>query len=100
MLVADVSGFTALSEAVARAGAAGTERLSRTINEVFAPIVDLVHAHGGEVAQFVGDAVVAVFPGEADAARSALDCAARLRDRRAVVARRRWRSPSGSRRAR
>ena len=64
-MVADVCGFTAMSESVARSGPEGTERLSRTINEVFTPIVDLVHGHGGEVALFVGDAVVAVFPGDA-----------------------------------
>src|SRR4051812_45911496 len=62
VMVADVCGFSALSEEVARGGPGATERLSDAINAVFSPIVDLVQAHGGEVALFVGDAVVAVFP--------------------------------------
>ena len=67
VMVADVCGFTALSESMA--GPDATERLSRTINEVFTPIVDRVHEHGGEVALFVGDAMVAVF-GAAESARA------------------------------
>lgn len=74
VLVADVHGFTRRSEVVARSGPAGTEQLSDTVNAVFAPIVDLVHGHGGEVGLFVGDSVVSVFAdGEA-----ALACAAAL----------------------
>src|SRR4051794_14020202 len=58
VLIADVSGFTAMSEAAG--SPEGTERLSDMINAVFTPIVASVHAHGGEVGLFVGDAVVAV----------------------------------------
>ena len=79
-LFADVSGSTAISEALAREGAGGTEEFSRMINGVLAPMVGLVHRHRGEVARFAGDAVTAVFPSsrgrEADAARRALRCAA------------------------
>jgi class 3 adenylate cyclase/tetratricopeptide (TPR) repeat protein len=74
VMVVDVRGFTRLSESVAHAGPAGTERLSDMVNAVFAPIVERVHVHGGEVGLFVGDSVVALFPdGE-----EALACAAEL----------------------
>src|SRR4051794_907862 len=72
VMVADVCGFTAMSESVARGGPGAAERVSRTINALFAPIVPRVHERGGEVALFVGDAVVAVLR-DADAARA---CAA------------------------
>ena len=79
-LFADVSGSTAVSEALAREGAAGTEEFSGLINGVLGPMVGHVHRHGGEVAKFAGDAVTAVFPtadrDEADVARRALRCAA------------------------
>ncbi len=77
VMVVDVCGFTALSEAAGREGPEGTERLSQAINAVFTPIVSLVHEHGGEVALFVGDAVVAILPGAA-AART---CAAAIHAR-------------------
>jgi class 3 adenylate cyclase/tetratricopeptide (TPR) repeat protein len=77
VLIADVCGFTALSEAVAGSGPAGTERLSRAVNDVFTPLVALVHDHDGEVANFLGDAMVAVFPTGA----AALRCAGEVHNR-------------------
>jgi class 3 adenylate cyclase/tetratricopeptide (TPR) repeat protein len=78
-IFADVVGSTAMSEALARFGPAGTEEFSRIIDGVFAPLVASTHRHGGEVAQFAGDAVTAVFviePGtEQEVARRALRCA-------------------------
>jgi hypothetical protein len=73
-MVVDVRGFTRLGESVDHAGPAGTERLSDMVDAVVAPIVERVHAHGGEVGRFVGDSVVALFPDGG----AALDCAAEL----------------------
>jgi class 3 adenylate cyclase/tetratricopeptide (TPR) repeat protein len=79
-LFADVSGSTAMSEALARAGPIGTEEFSGIINAVLRPMVEVAHWHGGEVAKFAGDAVTVLFiaePGrESEVARRALRCAA------------------------
>src|SRR5688500_5160942 len=55
-LLADVSGFTALCEALGGAGPRGTEQVTAIVNEVFAAMVARVHRHGGEVVHFAGDA--------------------------------------------
>jgi len=61
VLMADISGFTPLAEALARAGRRGAEELSALLNTHFSRMIDLVHAHGGDVAQFSGDAITALF---------------------------------------
>jgi class 3 adenylate cyclase/tetratricopeptide (TPR) repeat protein len=84
VVFADVTGSTAISELLGRAGSAGTEQFSRILNDFFAPVVDIVHSHDGELAQFSGDAVTAVFladPGDrTQAAARALRCAFDIRD--------------------
>jgi len=87
-LFADISGFTPMSEALARAersvGVAqaprsGAEELTQILNAYFSPMIDLVHAYGGIVVKFGGDAITALFPcrpqTRASAARRAIQCA-------------------------
>lgn len=62
LLVVDISGFTALTEAAVRQGPAGTERLSRALNSYLGQIIDLVAEHGGDVSKIVGDALLTVWP--------------------------------------
>jgi class 3 adenylate cyclase/tetratricopeptide (TPR) repeat protein len=61
VLFADVVGFTPMSEALARAGAYGTEELTRILNAWFGTMVELAAGAGGSVAEFAGDALTAVF---------------------------------------
>jgi class 3 adenylate cyclase/predicted ATPase len=61
VLFADVSGFTALSERLARQGTVGAEELSELLNRYFNRMIGLLEAEGGEVVQFSGDALTAVF---------------------------------------
>ncbi|NDJ79085.1 MAG: AAA family ATPase, partial [Chloroflexi bacterium] len=61
-LFADVSGFTALSEALGQAGRAGTEELTQILNAYFETMIDVIRSYGGIVAQFGGDALTALFP--------------------------------------
>ncbi len=76
LLFADLSGFTILAERQARAGAAGTEVLTRMLNAVFGPLIETVSAHGGDVVKFAGDALLAVWPvAAADPARATLRAA-------------------------
>ena len=61
MAVADVSGFTALTEVLSRVGPSGVELLTRCMNSYFAQVIDVVTQHGGDVVKFAGDAMIIVF---------------------------------------
>lgn len=62
-LFADVSGFTALSERLQRAGGdAGTEILTRIINDFFATMLEIMAKSNGQLLKFAGDALEAFFP--------------------------------------
>jgi len=61
----DLSGFTALTETLMREGTPGAEHLSIILNQIFAPLVELVYAKGGFIPYFAGDAFTAIFPATA-----------------------------------
>ncbi len=65
VLLTDIAGFTTLTERMDEAGPAGVEELSRLLNAYFTDLIDLVEAHGGLVMKFAGDALLAVWPGDA-----------------------------------
>jgi two-component system sensor histidine kinase ChiS len=71
VLFADVRNFTARSEAL---GPEGTFRFINGCLERFEPVV---RRHGGFVDKFIGDAIMAIFPGEP---RDAIAAAAGLHD--------------------
>ncbi|MFN3075998.1 MAG: adenylate/guanylate cyclase domain-containing protein [Alphaproteobacteria bacterium] len=77
VLMADLRGFTPLAEGM------DPEELTRRLNGYFAQMVAAVHAHGGMVDKFIGDAVMAVFGlgGEADHSLAAVRCAMDMRER-------------------
>src|SRR5688572_30757007 len=62
VLFADVSGFTAISEALGKSGRSGTEELTNILNSYFGPMIDLIHAYGGIIGKFGGDAMTVLFP--------------------------------------
>ena len=62
----DLSGFTPLTESLMREGSAGAERLSDILNDIFSPMVELVHKNGGFIPYFAGDAFTAIFPNRDD----------------------------------
>lgn len=67
VMFADISGYTKITEELAAQGPVGVERLSALLNTFFGRLIDRVRAHGGDVAKFAGDALVAVWPvGHAD----------------------------------
>ena len=96
-LFADASGFTALTERLAKLPD-GAERMCSAMNGFLTRMIACVHEHGGDVLKFAGDAVSCVFPvgddggtPEAAAAR-ATACALELHRRvHGFVA---WRDPS------
>ena len=61
VLLADISGFTALTESLARRGEGGAEDLTRCLNVYFGRLIDLLVEHGGDVIKFAGDALLAVW---------------------------------------
>ncbi len=66
----DISGFTKLSEGLARHGKVGAEELTATIGTCFVALLDLAVAYGGRLLKFGGDAQLLYFSGEAHAAAS------------------------------
>ncbi|AMW03781.1 AAA family ATPase [Gemmatimonas phototrophica] len=62
-LFVDIAGSVSLAERLMTLhGVQGTAELSRVLSATFAPLVHLIHEAGGEVVQFAGDALLAVFP--------------------------------------
>jgi class 3 adenylate cyclase/tetratricopeptide (TPR) repeat protein len=77
----DISGFTKLSERLARLGKSGAEELTATIDTCFVTLLDLAVANGGRLLKFGGDALLVYFSGEAHQARA---CLAAIEMRRAL----------------
>ncbi len=62
LLFADISGFTALTEKMARQGPAGAEELTALLNSYFGRLINLITQHGGDIVKFAGDALIALWP--------------------------------------
>jgi CheY-like chemotaxis protein len=62
-LFADISGFTPLTEALAKELGLqrGAEEITRQLNRVYGTLVDQVHRYGGSVIGFSGDAITCWF---------------------------------------
>jgi class 3 adenylate cyclase/tetratricopeptide (TPR) repeat protein len=79
----DISGFTALSERLARRGRVGTEQLTEVLNHVFSRMLALAADQGGSLLKFGGDALLLLFLGanhQLCAVRAAVAMRAALRD--------------------
>ncbi len=63
VLMADLSGFTALTERFARTNPAGAEELTQILDLYFGHLVGMVTAHGGDVVKFAGDGLLALWYG-------------------------------------
>ncbi len=61
MVFVDISGFTALSERLARKGRIGAEEVNRVLNEVFTALLDEALGRGGDLLKFGGDALLLLF---------------------------------------
>ncbi len=67
----DISGFTALSERLARRGRVGAEELTETLSGVFADLLTSAYAAGGSLLKFGGDALLLLFEGDDHPTRAA-----------------------------
>jgi len=60
----DLSGFSAMTDALMRHGQHGAEVLAGLMRTVFDPLVAGIFEYGGQVTGFAGDGVSAIFPAE------------------------------------
>lgn len=72
----DVSGFTRLSERLARDGREGAERLAGAIGACFETLLAVAYDEGGSLLKFGGDALLLLFDGDAHAERGCRAAAA------------------------
>jgi class 3 adenylate cyclase/tetratricopeptide (TPR) repeat protein len=80
----DISGFTKLSEGLARHGKVGAEELTATIGSCFVSLLHLAYARGGRLLKFGGDALLLHFSGESHEARACLAAIDMRRELRVV----------------
>jgi len=72
MVMADLSGFTALSERLAKLGDEGAERVTSVINSFFEKMLKTAARYGGDTLTFGGDAILLLFDGPEHATRATL----------------------------
>ena len=87
-MIADISGFTPLTEALTQglSEGEGAEELTRALDSVFTPLIAEIHAFQGSVIKFGGDALIVWFArpfrGHKSAVvRRALTCAWQMQQR-------------------
>jgi class 3 adenylate cyclase/tetratricopeptide (TPR) repeat protein len=61
MVFCDISGFTALSERLARKGRVGSEEVAVALTTVFSELLDIAIGRGGDLLKFGGDALLLLF---------------------------------------
>jgi class 3 adenylate cyclase/tetratricopeptide (TPR) repeat protein len=79
----DISGFTKMSERLARQGKAGAEEVTDVLGPVFARLLAVAYGNGGGLIKFGGDALLLLFTGPdhaGHAARSAHGMRRELRE--------------------
>jgi len=67
-LFADLSGFSIATHSLLLHGQEAVESMAEVMLGIFTPLVSLVHAQGGFITTFAGDAFTALFPSEGDPA--------------------------------
>ena len=77
----DISGFTALTERLARAGAVGAEEMSDILSAVFTDLLAVAFRYGAWLVKWGGDAVLLLFEGEG---HPAMACRAAVEMRRVL----------------
>src|SRR4051812_2112989 len=71
MVFADISGFTMLSEKLAKLGQIGAEEMASAITTCFSDLLTVAYDEGGGLIKFGGDALLILFDGEDHAVRAA-----------------------------
>lgn len=84
MAFVDISGFTAMSERLARLGREGAEEVSEIVNAIFARLLAVAYANGGSLLKFGGDALLLLFDGPEHPGRAAHAAAGMRRELRQI----------------
>jgi class 3 adenylate cyclase/tetratricopeptide (TPR) repeat protein len=71
LMFCDISGFTAMSENLARLGKEGAELMAGVLNRFFERMIALAGGWGGAQMKFGGDAMLLLYSGEGHAERAA-----------------------------
>jgi len=82
-VLADISGFTKLSERLARKGREGAEQITDAIGSSFDSVLEVAYDNGGSLLKFGGDALLLWFTGDEHverACRATLEMRQVLRD--------------------
>ncbi len=75
VVLVDISGFTRLSERLARRGKVGAELVTERLDEVFAELLTLAYRWGGGLLKFGGDALLLWYSGDSHALRACTSAA-------------------------
>ncbi len=62
LMVIDISGFTKMTERLAKLGREGAEDITSVINSYFKPIIKIILENNGDIVNFGGDSIEAIFP--------------------------------------
>ena len=65
VLLVDISGFTKLSGSFCKMGKSGIDDLQKATNGYMGQLVQVIYNHGGDIINFAGDAIIAIFPADA-----------------------------------
>jgi class 3 adenylate cyclase/tetratricopeptide (TPR) repeat protein len=71
LVFVDISGFTKMSERLARKGKVGAEEVTDVIGSVFTRLLSVAYGEGGGLIKFGGDALLLLFTGTGHAIRGA-----------------------------
>ena len=83
----DISGFTKMSERLARKGKVGAEEVSEVLGDVFSRMLAVAYENGGGLIKFGGDALLVLFTGgnhQMKGARAAVGMRRTLREMGAI----------------
>src|SRR5437879_4421932 len=83
LVFVDISGFTKLSERLARKGKVGSEEVTEVLDSTFARLLAVAYENGGGLLKFGGDALLLFFSGPDHCARAchaAVGMRAKLRE--------------------
>jgi class 3 adenylate cyclase/tetratricopeptide (TPR) repeat protein len=73
LLIADISGSTAVFEQLSTLGWEGAEQVTEIVNRYFGAMLEVLFAYGGDLWKFGGDALLAFFPDEGPHAPGSLN---------------------------
>ena len=83
VLFTDLAAFSRLTDQFSARGPEGVEQLSNVLDNYFGRMTEIALDHGGDVVDFVGDAIVVMWPGAgslADSVNAAVCCGLALQN--------------------